>query len=112
MLTPGQRHETIVFEELLLTPELKRVGAGRPRWRPDRIVGDKGYSSGKIRRWLHIHGIKVTIPRRRTEKHRGRFDQAIYRERNRVERLLTASNSFDVWLLVMRNGLLIIEPCG
>jgi hypothetical protein len=44
VLTPGQRHETTVFELLLLTPKLKRAGAGRPRWRPKRVVGDKGFT--------------------------------------------------------------------
>jgi len=77
ILTPGQQHETTVFEELVVTPRLKRAGRGRARWRPGRIVGDKGYSSAKIRRWLHSYGIGVTIPWRRTEKHRGRFDRAI-----------------------------------
>lgn len=94
VLTPGQRHETTVFEQLLLTPKLKRAGVGRPRWRPGRVVGDKGYSSGKIRRWLRAHGIRVTIPRRRTERHRGRFERAIYRERNRVERLINRLKQF------------------
>jgi transposase len=94
ILTPGQQHETTVFEQLLLTPKLKRARAGRPRWRPARVVGDKGYSSGAIRRWLHAHAIRVTIPRRRTEKHRGRFDQTIYRERNRVERLINRLKQF------------------
>jgi transposase len=94
VLTPGQQHETTVFEQLLQKPQLKRAGRGRRRWRPGRVVGDKGYSSSKIRRWLHSHGIAVTIPRRRTEKHRGAFDQAIYRERNRVERLINRLKQF------------------
>lgn len=31
---------------------VKRMGRGRPRVRPQRVVGDKGYSSRKIRRYL------------------------------------------------------------
>lgn len=86
-LTPGQRHETIAFEELMENGSVKRTGRGRPKRRPRRVVGDKGYSSGEIRSYLHRKGIRVTIPRRTNERRGGPFDQAIYRERNRVERL-------------------------
>lgn len=50
-------------------------------------MADKGYSSGKIRRYLRRRGIRLTIPRKSNEKHRGRFDRAAYRNRNRIERL-------------------------
>ena len=53
-----------------------------------RLVGDKGYSSRAIRAHLRRRGIRVTIPRRKTERRTGPFDRAAYRERNRVERLI------------------------
>ena len=65
---------------------VNRVGVGRPRLRPKRVSGDKAYSSGKIRRYLRRRGIRITIPRKDNERHRGRFDKSLYRERNRVER--------------------------
>jgi transposase len=67
----------------------KRPGRGRPRRRPQRVAGDKGYTGRPIRTILRRHGIGPVIPRRTTESRRGvRFDRAAYRERNRVERLI------------------------
>lgn len=86
LLTVGERHEAVVFEQLMEQGEVKRSGAGRPRLRPKRVSGDKGYSSGKIRRYLRRRGIRITIPRKDNERHRGKFDKSLYRERNRVER--------------------------
>ncbi len=67
---------------------VKRPGPGRPRLRPARVVGDKGYSSGWARREVRRRGIGPVIPRRSTERRTGRFDRAAYREPNRVERLI------------------------
>ncbi len=66
---------------------------GRPRLRPGRVVGDKGYSSGKIRSYLRRLGIRVTIPHKRHER-KGRFDKQLYRGRNRVERLINRLKQF------------------
>lgn len=85
----GERHETVVFEPLLEQGGGKRAGAGRPRLPPQRVSGDKGYSSGKMRRYLRRRGIRMTIPRQANERRRGKFDKALYRERNRVERCFT-----------------------
>jgi hypothetical protein len=94
-LTAGQRHEVVAFEPLMEQGAVKRVGPGRPRKRPYRIIGDKGYNNGQIRRYLQRRGIQATIPFRKGQ-HRGRrFDQGAYRARNRIERLiLTSSSSF------------------
>ena len=88
MLTPGERHEATAFERLMEQGAVARVGRGRPRLRPKRVVGDKGYSSRKIRAYLRRRGIRITIPRKRNERRTGPFNRAIYRERNRVERLI------------------------
>jgi len=88
VLTPGQRHEATAFERLMEQGVVKRPGRGRPKRRPRRIVGDKGYSSHKIRQYLRQHGIRVTIPRKQNERRHGRFDRALYRMRNIVERLI------------------------
>ncbi len=88
MLTAGQRHEQHALPALLDRGAVKRPGRGRPRLRPDRIAGDKGYSSRWARGELRRRGIGAVIPRRRNERRAGRFDRAAYRERNRAERLI------------------------
>jgi transposase len=94
LLTPGQRHEATAFEALMEQGAVKRGGRGRPRRRPRRVVGDKGYSSGTIRRYARRRGINVTIPRKRNERRRGPFDRAAYRARNLVERLIGRCKQF------------------
>lgn len=94
VVTPGQRHEARVFEQLLEQGAVQRAGPGRARQRPRRIVGDKGYSSKKIRAYLRRRGIRITIPHKRNERQRGPFDRALYRTRNRVERLINRLKQF------------------
>jgi transposase len=67
--------------------QVKRLGPGRPQHRPHRIIGDQGYSSWRIRQYARQHGLRITIPRQRTERRTGPFDRAMYRLRNRIERL-------------------------
>ena len=64
---------------------VKRPGRGRPRLRPTRVAGDKGYSSRAIRRHCRRRGIRYTIPRKSNERRTGPFDRALYRLRARVE---------------------------
>ena len=78
VLTVGERHETIVFEQLMEQGAVKRAQFSHPRLRPHRVVGDKGYSSGAIRqgglrgvayprntpRYLRRRGIRLRIPRK------------------------------------------------
>jgi transposase len=94
VLTPGQRHEAVVFEPLLATGAVKRRGPGRPKRCPRRIIGDKGYSSGRIRRYTRQHGIRITIPRKRNEGRTGPFERTLYRLRHRVERLINRCKQF------------------
>ena len=63
VLTPGERHGAPFFPQLVEGGAVKRKGPGRPRLRPGRVVGDKGYSSGSIRGYLRRHKIRFTIPR-------------------------------------------------
>ena len=58
-----------------------------------QLVGDKGYSYPTVRRLLARRGIRALIPRRRDQRpgdgrHRP-FDRALYRDRDRVERLIS-----------------------
>lgn len=53
---------------------------GRPRLRPRRVAGDKGYTGRRIRADLRRRHIGTVIPRLRTEPRRGvRFDRTAYR---------------------------------
>jgi transposase len=92
LITAGQRHEQVMFEPLMEHGAVKRR-RGRPRIRPDRVAGDKGYSSRKIRRYLRRRGIGVVIARQKRER-RVRFDKAAYRKRNVVERLINRLKQF------------------
>ena len=87
VLTGGERHEVTALPQLLDQGAVKRIGPGRPRRRPKRVVGDKGYSYRSVRRFLRRRGNRSTIPRRSNQPHGGPFDREIYRQRNRVERL-------------------------
>ena len=88
VVTAGQRHEQTAFRPLMERGAVKRRGRGRPRVRPDRVVGDRGDTGRPIRAYCRRRGIRHTIPRLRTERPQRRFDRAAYRERNRVERLV------------------------
>ena len=74
---------------LLERGAVARPGRGRPRVRPDRVAGDKGYTGRRIRAYLRRRGIGAVSPRLRNEPKRGvRFDRAAHRERNAVERAI------------------------
>lgn len=89
VLTAGQRHEAPQTPALLERGAVKRSGRGRPRVRPDRVVGDKGYTGTPVRSYLRRRGIGAVIPRRANESRRGvRFDREAYRHRNVVERAI------------------------
>lgn len=86
MLTVGERHEAVVFQELMEQGQIRLSGPGRPRIRPHRIIGDKAYNSQALRSYLRRRGIRYTIPRKSNQRSQGRFDKALYRQRNHVER--------------------------
>jgi transposase len=73
---------------------VKRAGQGRPRVRPERVVGDKGYSSRKIRWYLRKRGIGAVIAHHKSEQQTGCFDKTSYRKRNVVERLVNRLKQF------------------
>ena len=62
--------------------------------RPQRVSGDKGYSSHTVRRYLRRRGIGAVIPTKKNERPNPRFDRAAYRERNVVERLINRLKAF------------------
>ncbi|GIH89366.1 IS5 family transposase [Planobispora rosea] len=97
VVSAGNVNDCTQFVQVMAAVRVPRIGAGRPRVRPDHLVGDKGYSSRAIRAWLRRRGIGHTIPERadqvRNRARRGRrggrppgFDREIYKRRNVVER--------------------------
>ena len=96
MVTAGQRGDSPQFAAVLGGIRVPRLGAGRPRTRPDRVVADKAYSSKANRALLRRLDIKATIPvkddqaahRRAKGRKGGRppaFDRAAYKLRHAVE---------------------------
>jgi transposase len=95
VLTPGQRHDSTQLGPVLDAIRVPRPGGrGRPRKRPDRLIGDKGYSYERCRRLLRQRGIAHVIPERSDQRARratkpGRkpaFAAETSRRRNVVER--------------------------
>lgn len=91
-------------EQLMSQGAVKRSGRGRPRVRPLRLVGDKGYTGRRIRNYLRRRGIRLTIPRLSNEPRRGPFSREIYRQRNeQLNVLSTDSSNFAALLPDMKN---------
>src|SRR5512135_480414 len=83
----------------MTTLRIRRRGPGRPRTRPDRLLGDKAYSSKATRAHLRRRGIQAVIlepaDQIKNRKKRGRrggrppvFDAEAYQDRNVVERAI------------------------
>jgi transposase len=86
-MTAGQRHESKEVERVLNQVRIPNR-RGRPRCRPLRLAGDKGYSYPRVRRWLRRYGVQAVIPRRKDqqpEDGRVKFDRETYRRRAVVE---------------------------
>ena len=94
VLTGGERHEQVALEALLDGGAIRRPGRGRPRLRPRRVAGDKGYSSPTARDRLRRRHIRPVIPSRSNQRRQPRFDRTAYRRRNLVERLINGLKGF------------------
>ena len=87
-LTGGEKHDAPQLVRLVDAGEIKRVRRGRPRLRPKRLAGDKGYDSAALRTALRRRGIEPIIPSRSNRIRTIPFDKARYRERNVIERCI------------------------
>ena len=90
------RNDSPQFTAVLEGIRVPRSGQGRPRSRPDRVLGDKAYSSKGNRAYLRRRGITCVIPvkddqaanRRKLGSKGGRppaFDKQAYKRRHAVE---------------------------
>lgn len=96
LLTAGHRGDSPQFAGVLAGIRVPRLGVGRPRVRPDRVIADRAYTSRANRTYLRRRGIKACIPskvdqdahRRAKGSAGGRppaFDAEVYRQRHAVE---------------------------
>lgn len=96
-LSAGQSGDSPMLKSLMAHLSVARAGPGRPRSRPDALLGDKAYSSRANRELLRSKRVKTVIPqpsdqighRKRRGTAGGRppgFDAAMYKGRNVVER--------------------------
>lgn len=73
LVGPGQGGDAPMCLPLLNAIRVPRLGAGRPRTRPDALLADKAYSSRAIRSELRRRGIVAVIPEPRDQQgHRKR----------------------------------------
>ena len=105
VITPGQAGDNPQLVPLLDQVAVRRVGSGRPRKRPARVVADKAYSHPSTRRALRTRQITFTCPERSDQIARrhakgtsgGRppdFDADAYRNRNVIERCFARLKQF------------------
>jgi transposase len=98
-VTAGQAHDSPQMIGLLESIAVPRLGGGRARKRPGRVLADRAYSSRANRTWLRQRQIKATIPepadqiagRKRRGATGGRppaFDADRYRDRSSIERTI------------------------
>lgn len=90
-MTAGPVHDSQRLEPVLKKGSVRQK-KGRPKSRPKRRAGDKGYSSGKIRSFLKDRGIGAIIPPKDNEKARHdpevKFDKESYKRRSIVEQTI------------------------
>src|SRR6266853_5873907 len=77
-LTPGEAADCTAFEEVIALAEE----------RPAYLLADKGYDSDAIRASLHEAGIRSCIPPKSNRKAKIRWNRRMYRERNRIGRMI------------------------
>jgi transposase len=98
VVTGGHCTDQRVLEQVLREVRL-RHGRGHPAQRPGLLIADKGYSCKASRQLLRRRGIRMMIPEKRDQRsnrkakgRRGgrpcRYDRALYRLRNVVERCI------------------------
>ncbi len=77
-LTPGEAADCAAFEDIYALGEVK------PRY----LLADKGYDTNAIREALKADAVRATIPPKCNRIKPIRWNKALYRERNRIERMI------------------------
>jgi transposase len=108
LITAGQRGDSPQFQAVVDRIRVPRLGPGRPRTRPDRVLADKAYGSRANRAYLRRRAIACTIPEKadqvRNRKKLGRaggrppaFDPERYKQRHAVECGIGGSSATGPW---------------
>ena len=96
-VTSASPSEVRLVEPTLKTIRVPHVGPGRPRAKPPRLIGDRGYDSDPLRERLARRGITVIVPYRGNNKARRYEDRRhLRRHRHRwtIERTFAWLGSF------------------
>ena len=67
-LDSASPHEISLVDKTLGTIAVPRGGPGRPRTRPERLIGDKAYDSDPLRIRLKRRGIDLIAPHKENRK--------------------------------------------
>jgi transposase len=94
LLTPGQRHDSLVAEQLLRQGAIHTHYRGRPAFRPNYLIADKAYGSQAFRLFLRRHGIQAVIPYKANQHPRRPHNAQHYKQRNHVERFFCRLKHF------------------
>ena len=89
--------EVKLAEETLEAVKVPRSGKGRPKKRPARLIGDKGYDSDPLRKRLNYLKIELIAPHRSNRKKPKTQDGRKlrrYRKRWKVERTFAWIGNF------------------
>lgn len=60
--------EVTLVEVTLAAVSVPRSGPGRPRMKPERLIGDRAFDSDPLREGLRERGIEPIIPHRRNRR--------------------------------------------
>jgi transposase len=89
--------EVKLAEETLETVKVPRKGRGRPKKRPERLIGDKAYDSDPLRKRCKELKIDLIVPHRKNRKKAKKQDGRKlrrYRKRWKVERTFSWISNF------------------
>jgi transposase len=89
LLTGANRHDSMIFEELIDAVPRLRTPTGHRRKRPAKLHADKAYDIPRCRRFLHRRRIKVRIARKGIDT-----SEKLGRHRWVVERTLAWLNRY------------------
>ena len=97
ILASASPAEVRLAEKTLEAVKVPRKGRGRPKKRPMRLIGDKGYDSDQLRERLKIFKIDLIVPHRcnriKPKTNDGRKLRR-YRKRWKVERTFAWLGNF------------------
>jgi transposase len=82
LLSGGQEADITHAESLI---EGQHFGAG---------IGDKGYDSDRLVQVIENQGAEAVIPPKKNRKEPRAYDEHIYKERNKVERLISLMKQY------------------